>query len=362
MGGFDPSLRTHEDWDLWLRVARSGAAFTLVRQRLSYYRSTPGSLTRDAAAMSRDYEVVLRRGQAPDPRLVDGGLATPRIDLDERLALAGLWNACLALGAGAGVGAAIACLPPKFTLPWSMAEAGGAMVDGWAVGASIGSWEIAEAWTKVGPVFLAFLEGLDDPQMRYALLKAFEREAIRLGRFGGRATLHRTVGLRWRPDLLLLGVRTAQGADEVLLRAPLLRPRWRFMIAIPVWGGRVSGGAVRVQVAGWLAGLLRQIASDHPWRIAALARKALIWAARRVLSRTVRRRPQDAPSGPGRPPPTSPALAGEAGLIVADVRAAVGRSASDLVRTRSAGAPEPDGSHAQQRAAWNAFFEDRPDP
>lgn len=52
VGGFNPALRTAQDWDLWLRlVARysySVQSFDAVPQPLSVYRKVPGSLSSDA--------------------------------------------------------------------------------------------------------------------------------------------------------------------------------------------------------------------------------------------------------------------------------------------------------------------------
>ena len=38
LDGFDPSLRTCEDWDLWQRIARTGARFVGVDEPLAFYR------------------------------------------------------------------------------------------------------------------------------------------------------------------------------------------------------------------------------------------------------------------------------------------------------------------------------------
>lgn len=71
-GGFDTTLRTCEDWDFWQRLARLGGEWVHVRQVMSFYRTSPNSLTQDTAQMKADARVVIARGFSIDPR-VSGG-------------------------------------------------------------------------------------------------------------------------------------------------------------------------------------------------------------------------------------------------------------------------------------------------
>jgi GT2 family glycosyltransferase len=54
VGGFDPLLRTCEDWDLWQRVARVGGSFVGVPEALAFYRMSDQSLTHGLARMVAD--------------------------------------------------------------------------------------------------------------------------------------------------------------------------------------------------------------------------------------------------------------------------------------------------------------------
>jgi peptidoglycan/xylan/chitin deacetylase (PgdA/CDA1 family) len=69
VGGFDPSLRTGEDWDLWLRLARAGARFGHVPVALALYRARAGSASMNPRQLLADSLEVLRRAYGPDPRV-----------------------------------------------------------------------------------------------------------------------------------------------------------------------------------------------------------------------------------------------------------------------------------------------------
>ena len=69
VGTFDISLRKSADWDLWQRIARTGAQFGTVREVLAFYRMGPSSASLDASVMLEDGLRVMRRGHGPDPRV-----------------------------------------------------------------------------------------------------------------------------------------------------------------------------------------------------------------------------------------------------------------------------------------------------
>jgi peptidoglycan/xylan/chitin deacetylase (PgdA/CDA1 family)/SAM-dependent methyltransferase len=95
LGGFDRSLRTSEDWDLWQRVARTGVAFLPVPQPLAVYRLRPNSLSTDARLMLADAQVVIGRAFVPDG-------ADPEGAGSRELAVGefALWCAAFDVGAG----------------------------------------------------------------------------------------------------------------------------------------------------------------------------------------------------------------------------------------------------------------------
>jgi peptidoglycan/xylan/chitin deacetylase (PgdA/CDA1 family) len=62
VGGFDATLQTCEDWDLWQRLTRAGAVCAFADDVTARYRLRPTSASRNGAAMLRDGLRVLERG------------------------------------------------------------------------------------------------------------------------------------------------------------------------------------------------------------------------------------------------------------------------------------------------------------
>ena len=104
VGRFDTSLCKSPDWDLWQKIARSGAVFGRVDDVLAFYRMAPHSASLEADQMLRDGLVVLRRGHGPDDRVpspspaYERGLTGATIESQEYYLLC--WTAGLLLGAG----------------------------------------------------------------------------------------------------------------------------------------------------------------------------------------------------------------------------------------------------------------------
>jgi hypothetical protein len=68
-GDFDASIRHCHDWDLWIRVARTGARFAAVSEPLVVYRMQRMSLSRNPRTFFDVGAEVLRRAHRPDPRV-----------------------------------------------------------------------------------------------------------------------------------------------------------------------------------------------------------------------------------------------------------------------------------------------------
>ncbi|MER9655150.1 glycosyltransferase [Mesorhizobium sp. M0152] len=107
LGGFDVSLRTCEDWDLWQRLARLGRRWVMVDEPLAFYRVSPNSLSRNSTQMMADAEIVIARGFSPDPRVkhpalahANGAISANGRTASEALAWFALWNAASSCGRG----------------------------------------------------------------------------------------------------------------------------------------------------------------------------------------------------------------------------------------------------------------------
>jgi glycosyltransferase involved in cell wall biosynthesis len=69
VGPFDPTLRTSEDWDVWLRLARVVGRPACVPRPLVAIRVHPRSFSRQAESILGDLEVIARRHGVPVDRI-----------------------------------------------------------------------------------------------------------------------------------------------------------------------------------------------------------------------------------------------------------------------------------------------------
>lgn len=67
IGGFDPALRTSEDWDLWLRLATTGLPACVPRPLVAL-RTHPGMASRAFTQVLTDVEAVAKRHMLPVDR------------------------------------------------------------------------------------------------------------------------------------------------------------------------------------------------------------------------------------------------------------------------------------------------------
>jgi len=104
VGGFDTTLRTCEDWDLWQRIARTNAKFGYVQEVLALYRVRPESASLDGRRGLDDGLEVIARGHRADPRVAvpaaEHAWGEPAGRLAEASLMFVVWAAALELGRG----------------------------------------------------------------------------------------------------------------------------------------------------------------------------------------------------------------------------------------------------------------------
>ncbi|MGE3139905.1 MAG: glycosyltransferase, partial [Thermoleophilia bacterium] len=116
VGGFDTGLEVCEDWDLWQRLARAGAAFRRVDRRVALYRVRADSASSRAEAIMRDGMRVIDTGHAADPRVPGGPeehrAGRPDAERQSALLTFGAWAAGIALCHGEPAGHLLDGVPP----------------------------------------------------------------------------------------------------------------------------------------------------------------------------------------------------------------------------------------------------------
>jgi glycosyltransferase involved in cell wall biosynthesis/peptidoglycan/xylan/chitin deacetylase (PgdA/CDA1 family)/ubiquinone/menaquinone biosynthesis C-methylase UbiE len=71
VGGFDLDLSVCEDWDMWQKIARTGAYFGTVNEVHAYYNMRHNSVSRNAELFFESALKVLNRGYTYDSRVVN---------------------------------------------------------------------------------------------------------------------------------------------------------------------------------------------------------------------------------------------------------------------------------------------------
>jgi peptidoglycan/xylan/chitin deacetylase (PgdA/CDA1 family)/2-polyprenyl-3-methyl-5-hydroxy-6-metoxy-1,4-benzoquinol methylase/GT2 family glycosyltransferase len=151
VGGFDASLRTCEDWDLWQRIVRTGARFGMVHEVLACYRIQPDSASLNARQMLHDGFRVIVQGHSPDPRVPTPAPFFAHGMPTAELAGAKLHFACWAAGLSLGRGE-----DPRFLLSALSGERDPALnpnLVAWQVfeAARLSKSRSAESWVDLWP-------------------------------------------------------------------------------------------------------------------------------------------------------------------------------------------------------------------
>jgi peptidoglycan/xylan/chitin deacetylase (PgdA/CDA1 family)/2-polyprenyl-3-methyl-5-hydroxy-6-metoxy-1,4-benzoquinol methylase len=208
VGGFDTGLKTCEDWDLWLRVARLGGTWVHVDEPLCYYRDNVRSLSKDAAQLLADAKTVIARGFGVDDRVphaapeyrcgasVEGGNTA-----DRAVSQLALWCAaidCAQGGDGTVALETLAALPPP-EVGFAYLPAG-ALLEGIMVGLCALPEQIAARWEEYGPGITALIAKLGnlwgDPVAGRAIQYHLERLILESADLAQPRCLGLTLGLK----------------------------------------------------------------------------------------------------------------------------------------------------------------------
>lgn len=186
VGGFAPALTIGEDWDLWQRIARTGAGFCPVEGLTAPVFVQAGSLSSDTARHLHDGLLVIRRGHArdervadPDPRYADGA---PIDGLPAALWFFALWAAGAAIGRGSDAVALLKHLQEPCPPDLNITLAAQVIEDGLVVGAACAEAPWPDLWLRHGERIEALLTWLDSqplaPQLGSRLRRALEEIVV----------------------------------------------------------------------------------------------------------------------------------------------------------------------------------------
>jgi peptidoglycan/xylan/chitin deacetylase (PgdA/CDA1 family)/GT2 family glycosyltransferase len=291
-GGFDTSLKTCEDWDLWLRIARTGASFVGVPLPLAYYRMRPGSATSNYGHMISNARQVIDYSRAADPRVkrsdpryVDGLRDGAVI---ERWTYFAIWcAACEAANGRPGVPA----LDLLGQIPDMRDNADGisdCLFHGLSIGGRRPPWALTDIWRTAEPHLVAICERLEAtssrPGLTRSIMENLETQVVRADELASPQTLWRMHGQRVdirgpvpdiepTPHVDNLYLRVTDGnvwLDEIYY--PLLGPissRDLARLILETWGfDNCLGGSP----AAMRRRLMREAAADVGGRITKLFR------------------------------------------------------------------------------------------
>jgi peptidoglycan/xylan/chitin deacetylase (PgdA/CDA1 family) len=289
VGCFDTTLTTCEDWDLWQRLARSGARFVGVPEPTAHYHMYDTSMSRDFAKLTGGALEVLARCRRADPRVprplpeFANGWDDPGGHAAVHLLL---WGAVAEVASGHAPSPSLSRMPDC-----DMGGEGDSIVanirDALLVGAQADDSELGRVWARVHRRVAPLIEHIgaraSEDGLAHRIIYQLERQFVRddpldapllltLVR-GYRADLRQILPVEAGADLLHL--RLAVGKEEILRHER------------PLYGGMSAREVARLihEEAG-----KDRIADDHLEQTAQGKLHALRRASRRIVSAIRHRR------------------------------------------------------------------------
>jgi glycosyltransferase involved in cell wall biosynthesis/peptidoglycan/xylan/chitin deacetylase (PgdA/CDA1 family) len=222
LGGFDPSLATCEDWDLWQRLSRAGARISAVPEFLAMYQMNARGLSRQYRQVIPDAHKVIKRGFSTDPRvkspLPEAANGAHGEDGDTRCSFFTAWCAAAEVGAGHDGAALLTSYPSD--CGGHISALGKSLALALAVGARTSMAELALVLPRLKSRYDRFLQALANDQSQPGAARgigyAIEREILHALPAGMSAQINQTAKVA--VDLrAIAGVTPAPGVDVAIL-------------------------------------------------------------------------------------------------------------------------------------------------
>lgn len=204
IGGFDTTLRTCEEWDLWQRIAWCGGRWIYLNEKLSYYWAGESSLSQNVEQMLADARIVIARGYSRAKAIgelqLESPVGNPDIGSDGAYAYFALWCAGFDCGRGRETSVSNETLA---SLPRSDVSAdviAGTLLDSIAIGARLAPAKLASCWKQYGPSLTRLIERIGaawrDPRAAKRIQYTFERKVLDYDNLEARRELTLMLGLR----------------------------------------------------------------------------------------------------------------------------------------------------------------------
>ena len=258
VGGFDVGLKTSEDWDLWLRIARTGATFVAVPLPLAYYRMRPGSATNNYVRMVADAWQVIQRSRSadprvrrPDPRYADGIRDGASV---ERWTYFAIWSAACEAANGRTGTPALDLIGPLIDMKENTDAVSDCLLHGLAIGGRRPPWALTQIWRQAEPHLLEICQRLESastrPGLARSIMENLEVQIIRECDLASPQTLWRMQGYRIDVRGPVPKIEARAGVDNLYLRITDGRT-WLDEIYYPLLGPMEAREAARLIVETW---------------------------------------------------------------------------------------------------------------
>lgn len=255
-GGFDTSMKTCEDWDLWQRVARLGTYFARTRGDTAIYRMRPQSLSRDAEQMLVDGLRVIEMGFSRDPRVIDPAprhaRGEARGDPRENQICMVCWVAAEVLGLAKDARDMLRHVPPSSNVSIDPKYVAECIFEAAVIVRCLAPSDWIWLWDETGPHVIEFLEALEQriemPALTTRSLRILERLIVQAARIPAPLTIGGTHAVAVEVTAPIEDIDVPAGVDRLHLAIALEGDRIGDVV-LPVYSPRVSADLIADAIA-----------------------------------------------------------------------------------------------------------------